>query len=198
MHSALATTALLDLVPGITTREGYSPDAPLTGDAHHAVREAAHATLTPRQRAEAQRAALAHAASLGIGALHECAGPDISSEEDLLALFALAAEEPGPRVFGYWAELVTSAKEAARVRELGALGAAGDLFADGSLGSHTAHLCAPYADAPDTTGSAHLDAGAVAAHVAACTEAGLKPVSTPSATPRSRPSPKAPARRPSA
>ncbi|WP_344561488.1 amidohydrolase [Streptomyces axinellae] len=174
VHSALVTTALLDLVPGIAAREGYAPDGPLTGDAHHAVREVAYAALTPRQRAEAQRAALAHAASLGIGALHECAGPDISSEEDLLALFALAAEEPGPRVFGYWAELVTSAKEAARVHELGALGAAGDLFADGSLGSHTAHLCAPYADAPHTTGSANLDAEAVAAHVATCTEAGLQ------------------------
>ncbi|MBQ1162580.1 amidohydrolase [Streptomyces sp. A73] len=174
VHSALADTAMLDLVPDITTREGYRPDAPLTGDAHHAVREAAYATLTPRQRTEAQRAARAHAASLGIGALHECAGPDISGEDDLRGLLALAAEEPGPRVHGYWAELVTSAKEAARIGELGVVGAAGDLFADGSLGSHTAHLCAPYADAPHTNGSALLDAEAVAAHVAACTEAGLQ------------------------
>ncbi|MFE0766431.1 amidohydrolase [Streptomyces smyrnaeus] len=174
VHSALADTAMLDLVPDITTREGYRPDAPLTGDAHHAVREAAYATLTPRQRTEAQRAARAHAASLGIGALHECAGPDISGEDDLRGLLALAAEEPGPRVHGYWAELVTSAKEAARIGELGVVGAAGDLFADGSLGSHTAHLCAPYADAPHTSGSALLDAEAVAAHVAACTEAGLQ------------------------
>ncbi|GAA2098243.1 amidohydrolase [Streptomyces albiaxialis] len=173
-HSALVTTALLDLVPGVTGREGYAHDAPLTDDAHHAVREFAYGTLTPAQRAEAQRAALAHAASVGIGSVHECAGPRISGEEDFAALLALAAGEPGPRVFGYWAELVTSAKEAARVSELGALGAAGDLFADGSLGSHTAHLCAPYADAPGTTGSAHLDADAVAAHVAVCTEAGLQ------------------------
>ncbi|MFE0877831.1 amidohydrolase [Streptomyces smyrnaeus] len=174
VHSALADTAMLDLVPDITTREGYRPDAPLTGDAHHAVREAAYATLTPRQRTEAQRAARAHAASLGIGALHECAGPDISGEDDLRGLLALAAEEPGPRVHGYWAELVTSAKEAARIGGLGVVGAAGDLFADGSLGSHTAHLCAPYADAPHISGSALLDAEAVAAHVAACTEAGLQ------------------------
>ncbi|MBO8187821.1 amidohydrolase [Streptomyces spirodelae] len=174
VHSALASTAMLDLVPDITTRAGYRPDAPLTGDAHHAVRQAAYATLTQRQRTEAQRAALAHAASLGIGALHECAGPDISGEDDLRGLLALAAEEPGPRVHGYWAEHLTSAKEAARVRELGAVGAAGDLFADGSLGSHTAHLCAPYADAPHTSGSALLDPEAIAAHVAACTEAGIQ------------------------
>lgn len=174
VHSALATTAMLDMVPQLASRAGYRPDAPLTGEAHHAVREAAHATLTHRQRAEAQRAARDHAASLGIGALHECAGPDISGADDLTALLALAAEEPGPRVYGYWAQLVTTAKEAEQVRELGARGAAGDLFADGSLGSHTAHLCAPYADAPHTAGSGQLDVDAIAAHVATCTEAGLQ------------------------
>jgi predicted amidohydrolase YtcJ len=105
--------------------------------------------------------------------VHECAGPDISSEDDFTALLALAEKFNGPRVHGYWAEPVTSAADAARIRALGAAGAAGDLFADGALGSHTAHLSAPYADAAHT-GIAYLDAGAVAAHVAACTEAGLQ------------------------
>ena len=173
VHSALATTALLDLVPGITSRSGYAPDAPLTGDAHHAVRAVAHAAITPGQRTEAQRAARRHAAARGIGTLHECAGPEISGEDDLTGLLRLAADEPGPRVFGYWAEQVTSAEDAGRVRELGAVGAAGDLFADGSLGSHTAHLHEPYADAGHR-GTGHLDADAVAAHVAACTEAGIQ------------------------
>ncbi len=174
VHSAVVTTALLDLVPGIRDRSGFHPDAPLTGDAHHAVRRAAYATLTPAQRAEAQAAALARAASLGIGSLHECAGPEISGEEDFTALLALAREGNSPRVVGYWAETVASAKDAERIRELGAIGAAGDLFVDGSLGSHTAHLHAPYADSPGHTGTAHLDTDAVAAHVAACTEAGLQ------------------------
>lgn len=173
VHSAVVTTALLDLVPGIRDLPGFHAEQPLTGDAHHAVRAAAYATVTPAQRDVAQAAALAHAASRGIGTLHECAGPDISSEDDLTALLARAAREPGPRVVGYWAETVTSAKDADRIRALGAIGAAGDLFADGSLGSHTAHLHAPYADAGHT-GTAHLDADAVAAHVAACTEAGLQ------------------------
>ncbi|WP_031510827.1 amidohydrolase [Streptomyces megasporus] len=173
VHSALVTTALLDLVPGIADLPGHRPDAPLAGDAHHAVRAVAHDSVTPAQRAEAQRAALRHAVSRGIGTLHECAGPEISGEDDLTGLLRLAAEEPGPRVLGYWAEHVTSAKAAERVRELGALGAAGDLFVDGSLGSHTAHLHEPYADA-DHRGVAHLDADAVAAHVVACTEAGVQ------------------------
>ncbi|GAA3369099.1 amidohydrolase [Streptomyces sannanensis] len=174
VHSAVVTTALLDLVPGITELAGYHPDAPLTGAAHHAVRAAAHAAITPEQRTEAQRAALCRAASLGIGTVHECAGPQISDEQDLRGLLQLAEEESGPRVVGYWAEQVTDAKGAQRVRELGAIGAAGDLFVDGSLGSHTACLHEPYADAPHTTGVAHLDAAAVAAHVTACTEAGIQ------------------------
>ncbi|AZQ70661.1 amidohydrolase [Streptomyces luteoverticillatus] len=174
VHSAVVTTALLDLVPGVRELSGFAPDAPLTGDAHHAVRTAAHATVSPAQRAEAQRAALARAAALGIGSVHECAGPLISSEDDFTGLLRLAAEEPGPRVTGYWAERITTPEEAGRIRELGALGAAGDLFVDGSLGSHTACLHEPYADAPGGTGSANLDAAAVAAHVAACTEAGIQ------------------------
>ncbi|MFI9310455.1 amidohydrolase [Streptomyces triculaminicus] len=174
VHSAVATTALLDLVPHARTLSGYAPDAPLTGAAHHAVRAAAYDSVTPAQRTEAQRAALARAASLGIGSVHECAGPEISGADDLTGLLRLAAEEPGLRVTGYWAEAITSPAGAARVRELGATGAAGDLFVDGSLGSHTACLHEPYADAPDGTGSAHLDADAIAAHVTACTEAGIQ------------------------
>ncbi|MFP3989995.1 amidohydrolase [Streptomyces sp. E11-3] len=173
VHSAVATTALLDLVPGITGRAGYAADAPLTKDAHHAVRAAAYGAVTSAQRTEAQRAALRRAASLGIGSVHECAGPDISSEDDFTGLLELAAGEPGPRVFGYWAQQVTGPADADRIRELGALGAAGDLFVDGALGSHTACLHEPYADAAHS-GTAYLDAAAVAAHVAACTEAGLQ------------------------
>ncbi|MEU3844322.1 amidohydrolase [Streptomyces sp. NPDC028635] len=163
VHSAVVTTALLELTPGLGVLDG-----PLTGDAHHAVRATALGAITPGQRAEAQRAALTRAASLGIGSVHECGGPEISSEDDFTGLLRLAAEEPGPRVVGYWAEA-----DVAKARELGALGAAGDLFVDGALGSHTACLHEAYADAAHT-GTAHLDADAVAAHVVACTEAGLQ------------------------
>jgi predicted amidohydrolase YtcJ len=165
VHSAVATTALLDM----TTLGAV--DGPLTADAHHAVRSKALASVSPAQRAQAQRAALAHAASLGIGTVHECAGPEISSEDDFTGLLRLAAEEAGPRVVGYWAEQADEG--VAKARELGALGAAGDLFIDGALGSHTACLHEPYTDT-DHTGIAYLDADAVAAHVTACTEAGIQ------------------------
>ncbi|MGW1672922.1 amidohydrolase [Streptomyces sp. NPDC002324] len=164
VHSAVVSSALLDLVPGA----GAFEDGPLTRDAHHAVRATALGAVTPAQRTEAQRAALAHAGSLGIGSVHECAGPEISSEDDFTGLLRLAAEEPGPRVVGYWAE-----RDVDRARALGAVGAAGDLFVDGALGSHTACLHEPYADATHT-GTAYLDAADVAAHVVACTEAGLQ------------------------
>ncbi|MBT2407297.1 MULTISPECIES: amidohydrolase [unclassified Streptomyces] len=167
VHSAVVTTALLDLVPGMSDLRTEA-DEPLIRDAHHAVRAAALDAVTPAQRAEAQRAALDRAASLGIGSVHECGGPGISSAEDFTALLELAAGRPGPRVFGYWAD-----RDLAQAKALGAVGAAGDLFVDGALGSHTACLHAPYADAGHS-GTGYLDAHAVAEHIAACTEAGLQ------------------------
>ena len=164
VHSALASTPLLALVGRDTG--GHL----LSGDAHHAVRRAALARLTPRQRDAAQRAALRRAAELGIGAAHECAGPDISSEQDLTALLALAAQGDTPEVFGYWGEL--GAVDTAR--RLGAVGAGGDLFADGAVGSHTACLHHPYTDDAASAGSAYLTAEQIAAHVLACTEAGIQ------------------------
>jgi predicted amidohydrolase YtcJ len=108
--------------------------------------------------------------------VHECAGPDISSVDDLAALVARSRADPrSPRVVPYWGQAVASAAEA---RDLlaatGAHGLAGDLFVDGSLGSHTAALRLPYADAPGCHGHPYLDAGQVGAHVAACTEAGVQ------------------------
>lgn len=171
VHSALASTALRALVgPGLAGRVGFRDGQPLTQDAHHAVRRAALAHQTAGQRDAAQRAMLRRAAALGIGSVHECAGPDISSEQDLTALLALAAEGDGPEVFGYWGEL--GAVDTAR--RLGAVGAGGDLFVDGAVGSHTACLHHPYSDDPDGDGAAYLTAGQIEAHVLACTGAGLQ------------------------
>src|SRR5262249_11397857 len=74
-------------------------------------------------------------------------------------------------VYGYWGELGAVAK----ARELGATGAGGDLYADGALGSQTAHLRSPYADHADSgCGFGYLTADQVAGHLVACTEAGLQ------------------------
>jgi predicted amidohydrolase YtcJ len=171
VHSALASTALRSLAgPALPGLPGHHPVLPLTRDAHHAVRRAALDHLGPAQRAVAQAAALRRAAEVGIGSVHECAGPAISSPEDLTALLALAAEGTGPDVFGYWGEL--GAVDTAR--RLGAVGAGGDLFVDGAVGSHTACLHAPYTDAAAEKGAEYLTAAQIGDHVAACTEAGLQ------------------------
>lgn len=173
VHSAAVSSGLAALVPDLAGLAGHDPQAPLTRDAHHAVRRAAYAAVTPAQREAAQRAALQHAAAQGIGSLHECAGPGISSQDDLTGLLALAAAGGTPRVLGYWAEAVRVPADLDRIRDLGAVGAAGDLFVDGSIGSHTACLHGPYADAA-TTGVPYLDGETIARHVLLCTQGGVQ------------------------
>ncbi|ETB51771.1 amidohydrolase, partial [Mycobacterium avium subsp. paratuberculosis 10-8425] len=109
------------------------------------------------------------AAAAGIVAVHECAGPEIGGMDDWLQLRAL---DHGAEVIGYWGEPVSTAADArALIEATGARGLAGDLFIDGALGSRTAWLREPYADAPDRTGTCYLDPDAVEAHLLACTEA---------------------------
>jgi hypothetical protein len=167
VHSAVVSSALLAGVRGLP---GYRADGHVTRAAHDAARTAALTALTGSQTTALQRTALQHAAALGIACVHEMAGPAISSAEDLSALRRLAEDEPLPEVIAYWGEL--HGIEAAR--ELGAVGAAGDLFCDGSLGSHTAALHAPYTDRPDTAGHLRFETAELAEHVVRCTEAGLQ------------------------
>ncbi|MFI6303232.1 amidohydrolase [Amycolatopsis thailandensis] len=170
VHSALVSSALVALAAGVHDAPGWSPDGPLTRDAHHRVRAAMREAITPQQRREAQRAFLAEAAARGVVSVHECAGPDISGTEDLTDLLALATEPGLPEVVGYWGE--RGGVDTARA--LGARGVAGDLFVDGALGSRTAALHEPYADAHGTSGTLYLDAPAIAEHISACTEAELQ------------------------
>lgn len=169
VHSALASTALRRQVPEAASLPGWSAQGPVSRGAHHALREAALGSLTEPQRDRAQRAALRAAAERGIVSVHENAGPTISSTEDLRHALALGQDPVMPEVIGYWGEL--HGQDLAR--DVGARGAAGDLFVDGSIGSHTACLSSPYVDAdPATTGTAYLSSEEVAQHVAASTRAG--------------------------
>jgi predicted amidohydrolase YtcJ len=173
VHSALASTGLRQRVSALPGAAGFSEQRPLVGDAHHVVRAAARDLLSDAQRTEAQLAALDAAAANGIVAVHECAGPQIGGLDDWQQLRAV---KHGVQVIGYWGEAVTSPAQARAVLEdTGAAGLAGDLFVDGALGSRTAWLHEPYADAPDQSdhlGTCYLDPEVVAAHVGACTEAG--------------------------
>ncbi|MDV6292141.1 amidohydrolase [Rhodococcus aetherivorans] len=170
-HSAAASTALraaTDLV-GL---DGYHPQRPLTAAAHHTVRAAARALLTPAQRARARAAALDDYAAHGIVAVHECGGPDIAGRDDFAELLAT---DHAVQVRGYWGEAVTTADQArALLAATGGHALGGDLFVDGALGSHTAWLAAPYTDRPDCCGTAYLTVEQMAAHLRACTEAGIQ------------------------
>jgi predicted amidohydrolase YtcJ len=169
-HSAVVSSALMAAAPELAGLAGYRADGLLTIDAHHAVRALALGTVPAAERTAAQRATLARAAAAGIGAVHECGGPQIAGEDDFAGLLVLAAAEPGPEVYGYWGELMG----AARAVELGATGAGGDLFADGALGSRTACLHVPYADADGITGHSYLDAEQIAAHLVDCAAHGVQ------------------------
>ncbi len=170
VHSAAASTVLRRLAPEAQTATGWHGERPLTAAAHHLIRAQARRLLTPAQLRAARVAALDLAARSGIVAVHECAGPEIGGLDDWLAVRAL---DHGVDVVGYWGEAVSSAERARDLlAETGAAGLAGDLFVDGALGSHTAWLHEPYADA-DTCGNAYLDVEAVEAHLAACTDVGV-------------------------
>jgi predicted amidohydrolase YtcJ len=169
VHSCVASSALVAAAPSARSAAGYDEGGWLRQDAHHVVRAVAHESLTPVQLDRARRAALGHAASLGIASVHENGGPDINGADDFLAALALGASGQGPEVVGLWGEL----GGVDRARELGASGAAGDLFADGAIGSRTAYLRTVYADA-DTRGAGYVDARQVCDHVVACTRGGLQ------------------------
>ncbi len=169
VHSAVASSGLRRLVPDLPSKAGFDAGQPLAGDAHHQVRAVARGLLTDDQLAEARVAALQALAASGIVAVHECAGPEIGGLDDWLALRGL---DHGVEVIGYWGEPVTTPTYARTlIAETGARGLAGDLFIDGALGSRTAWLHEPYADAPGCTGTRHLDLGAIEAHVRACSDA---------------------------
>jgi hypothetical protein len=101
------------------------------------------------------------------------AGPAISSADDLHCLRQLNDEEPGPLVHGYWGE-IAEAGGVERAIELGAVGAAGDLFIDGAIGSRTACLRHSYLDSQDSSGAQYLSEEQVRDHVIACIGAGIQ------------------------
>ena len=170
VHSAAASTALRRLAPGLAEAAGFDPERPLTSDAHHLVRAAARERLTPEQRREARLAALDVVAAFGIAAVHECAGPDIGGIDDWTEV---RDTDHGVEIVGYWGEHVTTAQQARDlIDRTGTRGLAGDLFVDGALGSHTAWLSERYDDAGHC-GNRYLEPEAIAAHVLACTEAGI-------------------------
>ncbi|MEV4131898.1 amidohydrolase family protein [Dactylosporangium sp. NPDC049742] len=173
VHAALVSSKLLTDAVKVTA--GYDSSGWLRRDAHHLVREVAYGSVSRAQIVDAQRAALTHAASLGIASVHECGGPGTSGEDDFVA--AMSHGLWLPEVYGLWGE----PNAAAKAKELGAVGAAGDLYADGALGARTAHLSSAYLDGRDERGQrvdehghGYLTAGQVTEHVVDCVRHGMQ------------------------
>jgi predicted amidohydrolase YtcJ len=168
VHSALCSSALLAAVPSVAGEPGFDASGWVREQAHHVVRAVALGSLSAADRTAAQRTALARAAACGIAAVHECGGPGTSSEADFTSVLALSGAGL-PQVFGYWGELMAAGK----ARELGAVGAGGDLYADGALGSRTAHVSSAYADGPGC-GAGFVTAQQVTAHLVDCAAHGMQ------------------------
>ncbi|WP_136519997.1 amidohydrolase [Cellulomonas telluris] len=174
VHSAVVSTPLAEAA-GLRGLPGWSEDGRVERDAHHAARTLAR-HVDGAERTTLYREALTAAAAAGIVAVHEQSAPSIDTREGLRELLALTADPASalPLVVGYRGERCVTVDDA---RELladlpGLTGIGGDLNVDGSIGSRTAALRQPYADARDTRGHLYLTAEEIANHVTAVTRAG--------------------------
>ncbi len=131
-------------------RDAYgNPTGMLRREANHIVRRWAVGAMDASTLASARDAAARHAASLGIGSVHEMGGPDLMGLDD----FDAWVHGAWPiEVVPYWGELDVDVPLSRDLRHVG-----GDLYLDGSLGAHTAALCTPYADRPSTSGHLEID-----------------------------------------
>jgi predicted amidohydrolase YtcJ len=179
VHSALVSPSLAGTA-ALRGLEGYDGGARVNRLAHAAARQATRRLPEEVLRRHQQRA-LAEAASHGYVALVEMGAPHIGGAEDLRVAQTWNADAgegtPTPEILPYWGELASSEEHARSI--LGQLGPgvrglAGDLNIDGSIGSRTAALRSGYSDAPDETGSLYLSVEEAAAHLAACSLAGIQ------------------------
>lgn len=176
VHSAVVSSALsrdagLDLLPG------WSFDGRVERDAHHAARDAARA-VSPERRTALYRRALEHAAARGVVSVHEHSAPSIDTRAGLVELLELTADPRDglPHLVAYRGEVCVTVDDAREILAAlpGLTGIGGDLNIDGSLGSHTAAVRAPYTDAPGDQGVLYLTAEQICNHLTAVTRAGVQ------------------------
>ena len=175
VHSAVVSSALADRIPGLSNLVGFRADGLLSQEAHHRSRVAVNDLFSDADRRAAARAALRRAAELGVGTLHELGGPHLGPYEDLERVVAAGAEH-GQHVVTYWGEPATPSL-IEEMRADGVRGLAGDLCVDGAIGSRTAWLNEPYADAApgqsQPVGARYLTVEEITEHLTLCTRAGL-------------------------
>jgi predicted amidohydrolase YtcJ len=153
-HSSLVDRATLTAAPltrsnGVEYAASGEPTGVLRREANKIARRWIVGAMTSAELDSARAAAAARAAALGIGSVHEMGGPDSMGAEDFDAwrYGAWPVE-----VIPYWGGLDLRFVIERDLRQVG-----GDLWLDGSLGSHTAAMLDPYADAPGSTGNLEYD-----------------------------------------
>ncbi|GAA3821919.1 amidohydrolase [Cellulomonas soli] len=179
VHSAVVSTSLADSA-GLLGLPGWTEDGRVEREAHHAAREAAR-QVAPGRRTALYRRALQHAAAHGVVSVHEQSAPFIDTREGLVELLAMTerAADGLAHVVGYRGELCVTVDDARALLAAipGLTGIGGDLNIDGSIGSRTAALRHPYADAPagasPSDGVLYLTAEQICNHVTAVTRAGV-------------------------
>ncbi|MFF1881718.1 amidohydrolase [Pseudarthrobacter sp. NPDC058196] len=179
VHSALVSPSLAQSAD-LLGQDGFDGGARVIRAAHAAARLATR-KLPAEALKQHQARALAEAAANGYVALAEMGAPHIGGADDLRTAAAWnapdASARPVPDILAYWGEAVASEEQArALVAQFGGAirGLAGDLNIDGSLGSRTAALRAGYNDAGHERGALYLDVEQAAAHLAACSLAGIQ------------------------
>lgn len=150
----------LDALPGVDRDARGVPTGLLAERANEAARRRVFGRLPDRQLEAARRAACRRAVALGIGSLHEMGHPGLSGLSDARAW---STGDWPLEVHVWWAQLDAVAQEALRP--------GGDLFLDGSIGSHTAAVFDGYADGGGAGCLFHDDA-AVATFFSQATRAG--------------------------
>ena len=173
------TLARLDLdgVDGVARTFDGQPTGYLREQASHLAMRAVRGLRTRVEIDQARAAVCTHAAARGIGSFHEMGHPGLSELSDALTW---ASEDWPVDVQVWWADFGPWLPEHApgsggldaRAAAEAGLRPGGDLFLDGSIGSHTAAVDPPYLD---TGGSGELfhDDETVRAFFAACTAAGV-------------------------
>lgn len=157
-HSCVVDPASLGRLPlerlaGVARDRHGRPTGLLREHACQAALIDTRARMAPSQLADARAAACARAAALGVGAFHEMGHPGLSGLDDARAW---AAGDWPIEVQVWWAELDVTTGPAYGLRP------GGDLFLDGSIGSRSAAVGAPYVDGGGSGELFHDDAEVVA------------------------------------